>query len=673
MTRRALILGLAGALLIGAGGQYVNKYVPGVMGLVRGHLPVSIFGMLILGTMVLNPLLAKVRPSWRLRGGEAAVVFAMVLCACAITDAGLMRHFPRSLAFPVQQNRTHPGWQHADILRQTPPALLAGGGEYSDEVIGAYFTGKGQKSPALRDIPWRAWWRPLLVWGTLVALLFVAVVALAVVVHPQWADKERIRYPLAEIGSAVLQQDETGRPTLLRNRFFWVGLAALLALRALNGLNLWFPGSINVPLNFDLTAIKAQFPSLMQVPGAEHLANVTLYPVCIGLTYLLASDIGFSLGIANLASVCVLYLLLTFGVSTAGGPMTGGVIEWLNFGSFLGVFALVVYTGRHYYWMTARAALSLGPAPGTAREGVWAFRVALICVAGGVALLAAQGLPWPIGLLALLSTLMMFLVLARLNAETGTFFFAPAWQIPAALTGLCGLVALGPKVLIILGLLMYMTTADPFECLMPFAGNGLNVAARSGARVERMGLAIVVALLVTLAVAIPTALWADYSRGVETRRGSDTTNIYDAAVDVSVRLGLAGQLEAVQRYSTMDRLRALRPERGFLPAAGIGLALVVGCGFLRLRFSRWPLHPVFIVLIGSTGLIGKFCASFLTGWAIKVAITKLGGGGKYREIKPLMLGVIIGDLLGSFLIMLVNWGYYLATGLAGHNSLWLPW
>ena len=59
VTIRSVLLGLVAALLMAVGGQYVNKYVPGVKGLVRGHLPVSVFGLFIVFVMGLNPLLGK--------------------------------------------------------------------------------------------------------------------------------------------------------------------------------------------------------------------------------------------------------------------------------------------------------------------------------------------------------------------------------------------------------------------------------------------------------------------------------------------------------------------------------------------------------------------------------------------------------------------------------------
>ncbi|MBA4387331.1 MAG: hypothetical protein C0404_05075, partial [Verrucomicrobia bacterium] len=141
MSFRSIIIGLVASLLMGVGAGYVNKYVPGVHGLVRGHLPVSVFGLFIFFVGVVNPVLNRINKSLRFRPGEIAMILGMVLVACGITDAGLLRHFPRSLAMPMVENRTHPGWQKTKVLEETPPILLANGGKPSTNVVDSYVLG----------------------------------------------------------------------------------------------------------------------------------------------------------------------------------------------------------------------------------------------------------------------------------------------------------------------------------------------------------------------------------------------------------------------------------------------------------------------------------------------------------------------------------------------------
>lgn len=674
MTFRAVFLGLIGAVLMGAGGQYACKYVPGAWGLVRGHLPVSVFGLMIFFVLAVNPLLGKLRASWRLRPEEVALITALILVACGITEAGMMRYYPRQLVHPIHMNRTHPGWQQDNVLAYTPPAMLANNGKDSEEVVDNFISAMGEpgKPIPIRAVPWHAWWKPLGVWTPLILLTMFAAICLAVIVHRQWADKERIRYPIAEIASSLLRQDASGRTTILQNKLFWLGLAIPLLIRVINGVQLWFPGpnALTVPMVFDFSALKAKFPEFMKTPGANHFLTPTIYPACIGLTYLLASDIGLSLGIGNLLSVTALYLMIVAGVDMTAGDMSGGYVSWQNFGSSLGLAVMLVYVGRRYYWHTLKEAVSFVPQPETERSGVWALRGFVLCIAGCVAILSACGMDWTLALIAMLAIMLVFLVCTRLNAECGTFFFGPGWGMPVVLVGLCGLTDLGPTQIIILGFMLRLMQGDTFECLMPFVANGLKMTSDTALKPGKTGALLAAGVLLTVAVAVPTALWADYNHAAALDRGGDGAEIFNAAQRSITQLKMSGELDKVMRFGTWDRLNNLHPDRTFLLAAGVGFGLLILCSVLRLRYTWWPLHPVIILAFG-TRTVGQFGFSFLLGWFVKSVISKFGGAKRYEEVKNFMLGVIAGDLLGGFLTMAASWIYYGVTGLRGPNLvLW---
>jgi hypothetical protein len=90
-----------------------------------------------------------------------------------------------------------------------------------------------------------------------------------------------------------------------------------------------------------------------------------------------------------------------------------------------------------------------------------------------------------------------------------------------------------------------------------------------------------------------------------------------------------------------------------------------------LRYTWWPLHPLIIVMFGSFGFVGKYGGSFLLGWFAKAMVTRLAGASKYAEIRPLMLGIIVGDLGSGFITTCVLWIYYFVTGMQGPS--WRFW
>ena len=92
-----------------------------------------------------------------------------------------------------------------------------------------------------------------------------------------------------------------------------------------------------------------------------------------------------------------------------------------------------------------------------------------------------------------------------------------------------------------------------------------------------------------------------------------------------------------------------------------GAVLVLLFTAARLRYPWWPLHPLMFAL-WATGHIRHFAGAFFLGWVIKVLVTKYGGTRLYGRLKPLMIGLIAGEILGAVLPCIVGAIYYACTG-----------
>jgi hypothetical protein len=164
------------------------------------------------------------------------------------------------------------------------------------------------------------------------------------------------------------------------------------------------------------------------------------------------------------------------------------------------------------------------------------------------------------------------------------------------------------------------------------------------------------------------AFWATYNYGLGTRRDIAwgfkrvPAMALDTANKEVTKLKVVGELDKSIALKPLERLAAFRPKDHFLLAAGIGLGLVLVFGALRLRLSWWPLHPV-IFLVWDTYPLACFSHSFLIGYIVKTAVSRLGGHRAYQSVKPLMIGFIAGDLLGGLFWMAFGAVYCLWTGL----------
>jgi len=232
-------LGFLGAMLIASFG-YINDSVLQLNFLVGNHFPIVVFGGLVLVVIAACPMIQRWRASMAFQPAELAVVCALVLIGCSIPSGGLMRRFTAAITLPIQYNQEEPGWKNNNVLSYAPPQMLPGGGAYDPKAMNAFLKGTG--SGKLVDpgaVPWRQWFTPLATWLSLVFVGSIAIICISLIVHRQWASRERIRYPIAEFANLLISGDGSG--PLIRNRLFWLGLLSIFLIRCINGLNAWFP------------------------------------------------------------------------------------------------------------------------------------------------------------------------------------------------------------------------------------------------------------------------------------------------------------------------------------------------------------------------------------------------------------------------------------------------
>ena len=678
MTFRAITLALLAGLFV-AGLGYVNDGIMKLTYLVGNHLPISVFGLLVL-VVVVNPMLSRLRPSWRFKPAELVFVVTMMLAACSIPGSGLMRTLTPAITMPIEINQTSPGWQDAEVLSYVPPRMMPAGAKFDPQVMNDYLQGARSRQGGFPlwevfgdKVPWAKWAAPLETWIPLALLMSLGAICLSLIVHHQWTLGERLRYPIADLALSLTGRHGGGAlAPIFRRRLLWVGLLVVLTIRVVNGIHAWYPGSLQIPLSFDFLAIGRKYPSLLRARFGLELLGVTLYPTVVAFAFFLASDVSFSLGISQILAFPIVALLLTAGVEVWSDRMTGGPAAWQKFGSSLGLGILLAYTGRRYYWNVLKQAFTFVAREGVEPYAAWACRIFVVCVVAMTAMLAWLGLDWPLALLTVLMIMLLFVVAARLNAEGGLFFFQPSWVPLGVLMGLFGAAALGPRALAIAGLVCAVLVIDPRECLMPFVINGLKMCQEVHLRPAKVGIGVAAMCALGLAVAVPVVLWSNYNHGVP-RWDMWATNwvpsmTFRTVESTVTQLKLSDELDKSEGLSAWQRLKGMwRPHEGmtqFLLSTGLGLVMVGGFSVLRLRFTWWPLHPI-IFLVWYTYPMACFSHSFLLGWLIKMLVTRLGGAQAFRKGRALMIGVIAGDLLGGLVFMVVGAIYYAVMGSPG--------
>lgn len=666
---RAVILGLLGAVVV-CGFTYFNDAVIYQTLLVGNHMPFSVYGALIFFLLFVRPLLERTWKRFALSGSELAVILTLVLASCCIPSSGLLRTLTPTLILPHQYEKTTPGWKNQQIVSLTPERMLVDISKDESTVLNGFVQGLGEGSRHISParVPWYAWIRTMGFWLPLAFTLWIAMIAMALIVHKQWLHHENLPYPIAGFTKSLFPPETGGRSSLFESYPFWIGLSLVFLINMNNYLCQWFPTQlIPVRLQFDLGSLTQLFPMFQRGGGLDLMSwCCRFYFTVIGVAFFLAADVSFSIGISPFVYCLVAGFFAGYGVPLVAGnflhPMP---IRFICFGAYLGFFLTVLYTGRNHYARVFRGMLKFHPVDSEHSTAVWGARILVISLAAFAMQLFFVGLDLPLAIVYTAATAIFFFIMGRVIAETGLFFFQPFWCPCVIILGVFGPKALGPQSVLIMSLLCTVFMIDPREVLIPYMVNSFGLLDQLKVKLGKAAIWSVVSLLIGLTVAVPVTLYFQYDRGMNSKDQWATAWVprfaFDEAVWVKQRLDAQDSLQASESLRGLARLAEMAPDRAMILWGLGGLAAVLALSACRLRFPRWPLHPLlFLVWYSYAGRVLAW--SFLLGWFLKVMTTKYGGASGYQKVKPFMIGIIAGDMLGCFVPFLAGLIYYFVTG-----------
>ncbi len=648
-------------------------------------MPTYAFGLLLLALLVANPLLRR----WRFKAGELVTMLALAMMGSTLAGSAFFWTWPHPMIVPIDMQAGNVGWQHKDVIQYAPPPLMVDT-EGGSEVVAGYMRGI-ENTDKLIDVgpltvrflrfskvPWGAWRASMAFWTAALSLTFIASICAIVIVHRQWSKREHLAYPIAAFTEELLRSDDSPVNPIFRNRVFWGGFALSFVVLIINGYHAWDRGAISVPTVFDFRPL-AQIPFIKQLTrfpfGGDWLLNIHLFFSAIGLAYFLSSEASFSMGISSWVFALAILPFTLRGVDFSGGILAGYLQSYLWFGAFLGMGMVVLYLGRRFYASVFRRAASLRARRGDdvlPRE-VWAARILIVVWAVTVLLLWGVGLHPLLGIAFVLLCCLLFVMLARLHVATGLFVIQPLWHPVSILLGLFGAAAMGPHALAILALLSSAIAIDPRIAVAPLVANILRLS--DGAKVSpgRTAAWMGVAIVVSLVIALTFTVWFIYGTGVETVPNWDnswakvaTRMPFRLVANRVNELDGVGVLAQAEKPTTVGRLLGqMKPTKHFFRAMAIGMALVMACSYLRLRYAGWPLHPLMFLVWGQPWM-SIYAPSFLLAWLIKSVIMRFGGRKGYRSAKPFFVGLVAGEFLAAILLGVAGVIVYWLTGEPVH-------
>ena len=639
VTWRSLLIGTVGVAAICAATPY-NDYVINNSFLTGNFFPPG----LVLALLLLiggNGLVSRLMARHALSRGEMGLITAMLLVGCSVPGQGLMRMLVPLPVAVFHLGATDKPYRDAFAALGLPgwlfPVPDMASGASSDVVVDFY-----GRTPDGGAIPWGAWVVPLMAWGAFVACLYAALLSLAALLRQQWAVNERLPFPLAQLGVMLIEPPTPGRAfnRLLGGRLFWLSAVSVFVLQGLVALHVYQPRYFpDLSFTFDLSKQLTEEP-WRHLDGS--VKRATLYFTFVGITYFIQSRVAFSLW-----AILVVEQLIAMLARNGGSDISGQAWEDQHLGACAVFLAGTLWVGRRHWATVARQVVGLGgQAPG---EPSYAGRGRAFVVAtlGMVTWLVLVGVsPW-FAVVIVGFILAVHVIIARIVAETGLPFMRIVASLPQVTSNAAPSLLSG-RDMFFNGVSNYFGPVGSRESLLPHALHGAQVAQgddESPARRRGVMAAMVWALAVAFVVSAVASLWCYYTYTLPLNRGA-TQLVNHWGVSQGPQLYVTKPLvsHAEGRYPPQAHDRALHMGAG----AAITGVLQVGA----LRYAGWPLMPV-AYLVSHTWYMRLAWWSILLGWAAKVLILRFGGASLFQQLKPVFVGLIVGEAMATGFWLLV--------------------
>ena len=625
------------------------------------HLPAGAIGVLLILVLVVNPLLRLLRRKWAISRNEALTVYISCLFSSLVPGHGSENFIIPNLIAPFYFATRENKWLDFFTPYVKPWMMPAVGADKTVDQVAV--NGWYQGLPQGTDVPWGAWLVPLVFWICFVLVSYIMFGCLSVILRAQWAEREALAFPLLKL--PLQMTDDMDRENKIgvvgeffRNPMMWGGFGIAVFIQLVRGAHLYFPDFPNFPTGLDTGPLFSEAPwnQLGWVP-------LDTFPMVVGITYLLTSEISFSLWFFFwfIKFQYIAAYLAGYPVGTMPGAdgfpdklFTGNQVG----GCYLAYVALILWTGREHLWHVARRAFGRAkPTPAEATEMIsyplafWGFVASIALMIGATVL---SGVRADIAIALWVSYLVLALGLARVAVEGGMLALQ---HHTSPLGAIARLINSGPS--------HWMTlengasSASFFQAgmvnhmrgfIMPSFIHSFKLAHDHKISRRPLGALIVSTVLIAVIVSWITTVNLGYQGG--------------GALSFGHRWwSQDGPKMPAQFINSMTS-----SNQGSAPAAwfwlGFGALLTWGMMLARSRFAWFPLHPIGYIMSLSYPT-AVFWFSIFLGWLCKTLITKFGGGDAYRKTIPLFLGLALGDVcMIIFWLVVDGW-----QGRVGHLLL----
>jgi len=665
---------VAGLLLYGLD-RFIRAFMPEGSAstiLLRVALAFGVFLWIMFALVVLTRLVEAlwVGGGWlSLSRAEMLTVFAMLLICSALVTLGLAMQLTPTL--PAIEYYSSPQNRWPEIVMPHIPdwALVRD----RDAVYG-FFEGlrrvEGYDPPKpdrfqdpllqglyvtwtqLRQIPWKAWLKPLAAWGVFLLPLYTFMICSMVIIRRQWMEREILVYPMTRLPLEMTQLDEDDGSAvgpLFRHRGMWIGFALPVIVSSIKAIQNYWPAFPDIQFQWDTYVMSDQ-------------VRLFIWPsfVAIGFTYLVSTRIAFSAWSLSLTGLFISGFIALRGYKSTEfldgyGSSSRPEMYHLGMGALLTMAVLGLWSARRHLADVFRKAFKGDPSVDDSDE-ILGYRAAvLICLLSAIVMIAwlvAIGMQWWLAVVFWLVAVLIFYGMARIVMEAGLSACVAPGIAPVYVGSKIGAAAIGDQGLVALGM-QYPWCADIRTFVMAGAAHGLRITQEIRHRRRWLFYAMLLAVLVSSVVSIATVIYIYY-----VYQGTSLEPWwYRDAPQVGVKY-------AVEMINHKNEVPGPNIQGWVFTVVGVVLMALLMVA--QRRFLKWPLHPVGLAVMG-IWLMERLWFSVFVAWLIKSLVLKYGGPRLYRRTIPFFLGMILGQCVIAGVWCLIDY----VTGVSKNQVFWI--
>lgn len=646
LSLRAIIVGLIFACVACVVVSWAELIIASIQIAICQFAPAAIG--LLLFVVLANRLVRAAFRRLALNPAEVMIVFAMVLVAALTTSRGLIERWLPGLVGINYYSTPENHWvelTHPHIPDWLVPFDVRGGEQ--QEVSRLFYEGltPGEK------IPWRLWVTPVLMWLIPIVAIFFLYFSLASILRKQWVDHEKLIFPLTTL-PIELAKEAGGRGDFFRNKLTWIGFAIPFAIFTLNGIHLLSPTVPQIPMQYNLN----QYFTPMGRPWKDITYTTAFCSLAaVGFSYFLPTQLLFSLWFFYVLSRAQDIIFSAVGHPAPSMPLYPCRLPhaFQSAGAYFVLVAYLIKAALPHIREVVRKAWTDDPTVDDSKE-LLPFRVAvwglLLAFAVAVIWCVAAGLTWWMAILEIgIYVFIVSLIMARSVSEGGLLMTETSFRPVDIVRMFTPLSSVGKGNLTTLGFLDAVFTRDLRGNLLSTFLDQMKIAEQVRLNGRALFVGIALSLGVAIAVGGYLAILLPYQRGA--------VGMYGYVYRSQPLLAFRQHIPAMQIQTPYEPATLIN----FL----VGCVVTVGLTVMRARHWWWPLLPLGYALWGSWTMIVFWFPIFIA-WVIKCLLTRYGGMHLYFKLRPLFLGLILGEFFNA-----VCWATF--SGITHRPAPSFPW